>query len=79
MDQVDNLKNNLIDKILAIKNEDVLQALDHFLSSSSTGDLVSISAEQKQILKRSEQDISTSQFVSQDELDRQDLGWLKKK
>ena len=46
MATVDNIRNGLIDKILAIKNKDFLEALDKLISSSaSESDIVELTDE----------------------------------
>ena len=77
MRSIDIIKNNLIDKILTIRNQDLLTALDKLIVSSSTTDDVELSEEQKFMLLMSEEDIKAGRLISQDELDNNDLSWLK--
>ena len=77
MKSIDIIKNNLIDKILTIRNQDVLTALDKLIDSSSIKMNVELSEEQKLMLLMSEEDIKAGRLISQDELDNNDLSWLK--
>lgn len=77
MRSIDIIKNNLIDKILSISNQDFLMALDKLIDSSSTTFNVELSEEQKLMLLMSEEDIKAGRLISQDELDNNDLSWLK--
>ena len=77
MRSIDIIKNRLIDKILTIKNQDFLTALDKLIDSSSTASKVELSEEQKLMLLMSEEDIREGRLISQDDLDNNDLSWLK--
>ena len=79
MKQVDNIRNSLIDKILAIRNKDFLKALDNLIVSSSASGNVILTEEQKLMLQMSENDIASNQIISQDDLDKQDIEWIRKK
>jgi hypothetical protein len=79
MEQVDNIRNSLIDKLLAIRNKDFLKALDKIVTSSADDSLVVLNDEQKSMLQMSENDIVLKKFISLDDLDQQDMEWLKKK
>ena len=77
MKSIDIIKNNLIDKILTIRNQDFLTALDKLIDSSYTTTSVEITEEQKLMFLVSEKDIKAGRLISQDELDNNDLSWLK--
>ena len=77
MRSIDLIKNSLIDKILTIKNQDFLVALEKLIDSSSTTNKVELTEEQKLMLLMSEDDIKAGRLISQDELDTNDLSWLK--
>jgi hypothetical protein len=79
MDHVDDIRNSLIDKLLAIRNKDFLKALDKLVVSSSNENFVAITPEQKLMLQMSEDDIASNNLISQEGLDKEDLAWLKKK
>lgn len=77
MTAVEKIKNELIDKILAIQNKDFLEALDKLVSSSvHTNDVVKLSNEQKLLLEMSEQDIKEGKLISQEAMDKRNLEWL---
>ena len=77
MKSIDIIKNRLIDKILTIKNQEFLTALDKLIDSSSTTSIVELTEEQKLMLLMSEEDIREGRLISQDDLDNNDLSWLK--
>ena len=77
MAAVDKIRSQLIDKILAIKNKDFLEALDKLVaSSSSSADLVELSAEQKEMLEMSDDDIESGRLISQEAMNKRNLEWL---
>jgi hypothetical protein len=75
---VDNIRNSIIDKLLTISNKDYLSALNQLLEKSSIDtDLVKLSDEQILMLQLSDRDIEENKLISQEELDKKDLEWLK--
>ena len=77
METTDILRNNIIDKLLTIDNKDYLSALYHLVNSSSVSqDTVKLTDEQILMLKLSDLDIKNGNFISQDQLDNDDLKWL---
>jgi hypothetical protein len=77
MAAVDKIRSQLIDKILAIKNKDFLEALDKLVaSSSSPSDLVELSSEQKEMLEMSDDDIESGRLISQEAMNKRNLEWL---
>jgi len=80
MATVDVLRDNIIDKLLTISNKEYLSALNQLVESSSVEKgFVNLSAEQISMLKLSDQDIENGRLISQDQLDKNDLEWLKGK
>ena len=77
MSSIDIIKDNLIDKIPTIRNQDFLTALDKLIDSSSTTMNVELSEEQKFMLLMSKEDIKAGRLIPQDELDNNDFSWLK--
>ena len=74
------LRDNLIDKLLTISNKDYLIALNQLVEKSAVSDnIVTLTAEQISILQLSEQDIEAGRLISQEQLDKDDLQWLKEK
>tara|TARA_R110002012_G_scaffold120556_2_gene269961 strand:- start:7561 stop:7803 length:243 start_codon:yes stop_codon:yes gene_type:complete len=77
MATIDKIRNELIDKILSIRNKDFLEALDKLVSSSSSeSDVVELTIEQKKMLEMSEQDIKSGKLISQEAMDKRNLEWL---
>lgn len=80
MAQVDVIRNGIIDKLLTISDKDYLMALLRLVDNSSIeGDKIKLTKEQKLMLEMSEADIQNGRILSQDELDKKDLEWLKGK
>ena len=78
MNRADILRNNIIDKLLTISNKDYLLALYQLVESSAVdNDIVKLSDEQILMLKLSDKDIEAGRLVSQEELDKSDMQWLK--
>ena len=78
MATIDSLRNNLIDKLLTISNKDYLQALNQLVESSSVDNAaVKLTEEQILMLQLSDNDIKTCKLISQEQLDKNDLEWLK--
>ena len=77
METVDKIRNELIGKILTIKNEDFLIALDRLIaSSSSVKDVVELAEAQKKMLNMSEDDIENGRLISQEAMNKRNLEWL---
>jgi len=78
MNRADILRNNIIDKLLTISNKDYLAALYRLVEKSSVdNDVVKLSEEQILMLQLSDKDIETGKLISQDDLDKSDMQWLK--
>lgn len=78
MAQVDNLRNGLIEKLLTISNIDYLKALNELVASSKLEkDKLELTEEQILMLKLSDKDIKNGRLISQNQLDKEDLLWLK--
>ena len=78
MTTADNLRNNIIDKLLTITNKDYLAALNQLVEISAvSSDVVKLSKEQILLLQLSEEDIKNGRLKSQDEVDKSDREWLK--
>jgi hypothetical protein len=80
MATVEKIRNGLIDKILAIKNKDFLEALDKLISSSALAvETAELTDEQKIMLEMSEEDIRNGNLISQQAMDRRNIEWLNEK
>jgi len=78
MNRVDILRDSIIDKLLTISNKDYLTALYQLINKSSVDiGVVELSEEQIIMLQLSDQDIQNGNLISQAELDKNDLKWLK--
>jgi len=78
MAQVDVIRNGIIDKLLAISDKEYLMALLRLVDNSAVqGERIKLTNEQKLMLELSENDIKNGRIISQDDLDKKDLQWLK--
>jgi len=78
MRTTDILRNNIIDKLLTINNKDYLSALYQLVNKSSIdNDTVKLTEEQILMLQLSDNDIKNGNLISQSQLDKDDLQWLK--
>lgn len=69
MTKADQIRNKLISRIMTIKNEDFLLALDTLLSSAAEEvETAELTREQKLMLAMSEEDIANGHTISQDDL-----------
>ena len=78
MATVDKIRNSLIDKIISIRDKEILEAIDK-LVSLSTSDIVELTNEQKEMLQMSEDDIENGRLIAQDEMNKRNLKWLNEK
>ena len=79
MTSADNIRNNIIDKLLTISNKEYLNALYNLVNSNKLdAEIIQLSATQIKLLNLSDEDIKNNRVVSQEDLDQQDLEWLKK-
>ena len=76
MRAIDNIKNSLIDRILATKNERLLEALNSIFDSTQTEEIISLSSEQIEMLSMSDKDIQSGKFISEADLKNRDSEWL---
>jgi hypothetical protein len=80
MAQVDVIRNGIIDKLLTISDKEYLMALLRLVDNSSVeDDKIKLTKEQKLMLEMSEVDIQNGRTISQNDLDKNDLEWLKGK
>jgi len=78
MATIDSLRNNIIDKLLTISNKDYLAALYQLVEKSKVdNDIVKLTEEQTLMLQLSDKDILKEKLISQEQLDKRDLKWLK--
>lgn len=80
MAQVDVIRNGIIDKLLTISDKDYLMALLRLVNNSAVQEeKIKLTKEQKLMLEMSEADIQNGRIISQNDLDKYDLEWLKGK
>ena len=80
MAQIDAIRNGIIDKLLAISDKDYLMALMHLVENSNLqNEKIKLTREQKLMLEMSSNDIQNGRLISQSDLDKSDLEWLKEK
>jgi len=80
MATVDKIRNRLIDKLLSIRNEKILLALEELISSGQIDDdKISFSKEQELMLQMSEKDLQKGRAMSQQEFRTKVNEWLKEK
>jgi len=77
MSALENIRNRLIDRILATRNEKLLQAIENIFDSTQNEELVKFSSEQIEMLSMSEDDIKDGNIISESELDKSDDKWLQ--
>ena len=76
MNALENIKNSLIDRILATRNEQLLEAIKSIFDSTQSEEIISLSTEQIEMLSLSEMDIESGKFISETELNKRDSKWL---
>lgn len=80
MTQVDIIRNGIIDKLLTISDKNYLIALLHLVDNRTIQhEKIKLTKEQIMMLEMSEIDIQNERTISQLELDKEDLEWLKGK
>jgi hypothetical protein len=79
MASVSEIRNRLIDSLMAINNSDYLNALEKMIRSSNIQDeKVSLTEEQKIMLTMSDMDIQNDKVIDQQTLNEKELEWLRK-
>lgn len=78
MENLQVLRNRLIEKILATKNVVFLEAIDKIFSSTQIEEKeIELSDVQMKILRVAEEDIKYGRVISEEELDKLDEEWMK--
>jgi hypothetical protein len=79
MSQIDQLRNGIIDRILAITDRKYLNRIEEFISQETPNSARrSLTKEQKMMLELSLADIEKGALISQEDLDRYDYAHLLK-
>lgn len=76
MNALENIKNSLIDRILATRNEQLLDAIKTIFDATQSEESITLSTEQIEMLSMSEKDIKDGKLVSESELKKRDSQWL---
>jgi hypothetical protein len=78
MTSTETLRNSIIDELLTISDKSFLQRIyAEITASKHTEDKVELSQSQILMLKISEADVRNNRLISQEDLDKNDLEWLK--
>jgi hypothetical protein len=78
MTSTEALRNSIIDELLTISDKSFLQRIyAEITASKHTEDKVELSQSQILMLKMSEADVKNNRLISQEDLDKNDLEWLK--
>jgi hypothetical protein len=76
--EADNIRKNIIDKLLTISNKEYLSALYQLVQNSSIDNyIVKLSKEQILMLELSEDDIKNGRILTQEQMIKNDLKWLE--
>ncbi len=75
MTNIDQIRNSIIDKLLAIDNSVLLSAFNKILETKAEKP-IPLDDSQIEMLKMSEDDILAGRLISQSEIDKEDAKWL---
>ena len=79
MSNTSEIRNRLIDRLMAINNSDYLIALEKMIDSSNVQQTkVALTEEQKIMLAMSDVDIKNGSVLDQESLNEDELKWLTK-
>ena len=76
MATVDNLRDSLINKILLIRDRELLSTLDKIASDSSKETKVDLTNDQIEMIQMGLEEYKNGQFINQDKLFERELKWL---
>lgn len=76
MATVDNIRNSLISKILMIRDQDLLTALDKIASVSSKETKIELTPDQVDMIQMGLDDYKNGRTISHDLLFERELKWL---
>jgi hypothetical protein len=80
MNSARNIRNQVIDQLMAINDKEFLMALSNIIDRAHVeGSAVALSEEQKLMLTMSEEDITAGRTIEQNVLHERELQWLKGK
>lgn len=79
MATTEQIRNNLIDKLLTIRNRNIIAALDNLLEKTlKEKSIYTTSEQQKLIFKASELDIQNWDLFSDEEINKEEDSWLRR-
>lgn len=79
MATIDNIRNALIGKLLTIRDQDILNAIDKLVSASTKNSKVELTSEQIAMIEMGIADLESENVIDQSELFAQEREWLRKK
>jgi ribulose-5-phosphate 4-epimerase/fuculose-1-phosphate aldolase len=68
MASIEHLRNNLISKLMTIRDQKMLNAIEQLIITSDSKQKVELTEEQMLMLEMSEEDIKEGRTISQEEL-----------
>ena len=80
MTQIDIIRNGIIDKLLTITDKNYLSSILNLLDSSTlNSEKIKLTKEQKTMLQFSLNDIKNGDIITNEDVLKSDLEWLKEK
>lgn len=77
MENLQKLRNKVIDRVMVSENSELLEAIEKILSSTEAEERINLTSEQVEMLMMSEDDILNNRLISEEDLEKQDKEWLK--
>jgi hypothetical protein len=75
--QVNDLKYNLLDKLISVRDINILQKINDLIGSVDiNAPIFKVTDAQKQMLMKSEEDIHNGNVISDDDLNAEEDQWL---
>jgi len=76
MKTLENIKNQLIDKILLTDNADLLSAIDSIFNATQHSKHFKLDSYQLEMLMMSEKNIENGNLISETDLEKEDAEWM---
>lgn len=77
MENLQKLRNKVIDRVMVSENSQLLEAIEKILISTEAEERINLTSEQIEMLMMSEDDILNNRLISEEDLEKQDKEWLK--
>lgn len=77
MTSLEKTKHKIIDKILLVRDEDLLKEIDYLIHSKSENLPMELNEPQIEMINRGLDDIENNRLHTEDDLETDDLEWLK--